>query len=65
MHTECTKMGKTIDTAENCKTCRQAATTDSSDTQTERKWDGEAISGLRYKQYRKLAMAHHQSISAI
>jgi hypothetical protein len=33
MHTECTKMGKTIDTAENCKTCRQAATTDSSDTQ--------------------------------
>jgi hypothetical protein len=58
------RWGKTIDTAENCKTCRQAATTDSTDTQ-QKTSDGEAISGLHYKQYRKLAMAHQQSISAI
>jgi hypothetical protein len=48
----------------NCKTCRQAAATDSTDTQHNTS-DGEAISGLHYKHYRKLAMAHQQSISAI
>jgi hypothetical protein len=58
------RWGKTIETAENCKTYRQAATTDSTDTQ-QKTTDGEAISGLHYKQYHKLAMAHQQSISAI
>jgi hypothetical protein len=59
-------MGKTIDTAENCKTCRQKLLQPILPIHSQQNTnDGETNSGLHYKQYRKLAMAHQQSISAI